>query len=118
MSATLSFREKLLWLRKRAQKSQMEMANELAQRFPDISISQTKISALETGEISPRKELLEALAEYFGVDVGFLLDASSEPNAIAQARQYLDSLRNSAAFSVGLSTHREHPDDADDYMDF
>ena len=59
------FKDVLVYLRKRAGLSQIDLAEKL-------NISKSAISMYENGSRRPSYEMLEAIADYFNVDIDFL----------------------------------------------
>lgn len=68
------FSERLRLLRKQADLSQQELANLLG------SVSKSSINMYERGEREPGIETLEAIADFFNVDLDYLLGKSDTPN--------------------------------------
>jgi transcriptional regulator with XRE-family HTH domain len=88
----MTFGEKLRDLRKRLKLSQTELADDITSRFPDrIRISQTTLSTLEQRSEPPRDEIIEVLAEYFGVPFSYF--STHESQRIESALAYLETLR-------------------------
>lgn len=89
-----SFGTRLKTLRMGTGKTQLEIAEELTERYPDFAISQANISHLERREAAPRNEMLKILADFFGVPISyFLRDAGFSYEARkAKVSTYLDSL--------------------------
>lgn len=89
-----SFGTRLKTLRMGTGKTQLEVAEELTERYPDFAISQANISHLERREAAPRNEVLTILADFFGVPTSyFLRDAEFSYEARkAKVSTYLDSL--------------------------
>ena len=110
-----TFGEKLKDLRIRAGKSQTEAANEIALQFPNrIRISQTTLSTLEQRTEPPRYEVVQVLAEFFGVPPTYFDPQNTE--RIEGARAYLEMLRDTDPTGSELFAHsstlRSGPDDA------
>lgn len=66
-----------LW-RKRADMTQQEVADHLAERSPAIELTRVSIARIETGEQMPSAEVLEAMAALFGVDVDTMLNLTPD----------------------------------------
>lgn len=69
------FGERIKGLRSEAGLSQSQLCKEL-------NLKQTRLSSYETGQNMPSVEILESLADYFGVTVDYLLGRSPEPHGI------------------------------------
>ena len=89
-----SFGKRLKTLRMGMGKTQLDIAEELTDRYPDFAISQANISHLERREAAPRNEMLTILADFFGVPISyFLRDAEVSYEARkAKVSAYLDLL--------------------------
>lgn len=68
------FHERLRLLRKKSGLSQQELANLLG------SVSKSSINMYERGEREPSLETLEDIADFFNVDLDYLLGKSNVPN--------------------------------------
>lgn len=89
-----SFGTRLKTLRMGTGKTQLEVAEELTERYPDFTISQANISHLERREAAPRNEVLTILSDFFGVPISYFLrdvEFSYEARK-AKVSTYLDSL--------------------------
>lgn len=81
------FKEMLVYLRKRSGLSQLELAER-------IGLSKSAISMYEQGARRPSYEMLEALADFFNVDINFLIGRDATPssgitvNALGFAARY------------------------------
>lgn len=88
-----TFSERLRCLRKERDLSQMDLAKQL-------SISKSSINMYERGEREPCFETLESIADYFNVDMDYLLGKSNFKNKNAwlcstdRAHEPIDSLKN------------------------
>ena len=71
-----SFSENLRYLRKRADMTQPELAQKLG-------ISRSTISMYELGSREPNFETLEAIADFFNVDMNYLTGTDPEKNESA-----------------------------------
>ena len=71
-----SFSENLRYLRKRADMTQPELAQKLG-------ISRSTISMYELGSREPNFETLEAIADFFNVDMNYLTGTEPEKNESA-----------------------------------
>jgi len=102
------FGEKLRDLRKSAKKSQTEMADEIAAQFPGLRISQTTLSALEQRTEPPRRNVVEVLADYFGISADYF--AARDPETLALARAHVDRLRDDdeSARGYAVASRRQH----------
>jgi transcriptional regulator with XRE-family HTH domain len=89
---TDSFGSKLRDLRKRLGKSQVEVVNELRRLFPEMRISQTALSALELRPTAPRGDVLDKLAQYYGVVETYFYEAAPHTSSQLVA-DYLYGLR-------------------------
>lgn len=96
MDTNNTFGERLKSLRRQTGKSQVEVATELAEMFPDIRMSQTTLSALEQRATAPRGEVLECLARYYNVPLKYFFEEenSADESRLAAARAYLEKLRS------------------------
>lgn len=100
----MTFGEKLRELRKSSGKSQTEMADEIAARFPDrIRISQTTLSSLEQRTETPRVEIIEILAEYFRINPSYF--AGQKTQRMESARSYLEALRDGVFSGAEVRAH-------------
>jgi len=72
------FNERLKLLRQESGLSQMDFAKQLG-------LSKSSINMYERGEREPSFETLEAIADYFNVDMNFLLGKSEERNRYSEA---------------------------------
>jgi transcriptional regulator with XRE-family HTH domain len=88
----MSFGTQIRALRQMVGKSQAEVASEIKAIFPETRISQTALSALEKQEKFPRQEVLEVLARYYGVSVGYFLNEQNAYDGERRALAYLRSL--------------------------
>lgn len=77
------FSERLKSLRKEFNLSQQELANQLG------CISKSSVNMYERGEREPGLETLEAIADYFNVDMDYLLGKSNTPN---RYKDFMDSI--------------------------
>lgn len=68
----MTLAEKLVRLRKAAGVSRSELARTLT-RISHTSVSRAAVSAWESGTRTPHRGTMELLADYFDVDVGYLL---------------------------------------------
>lgn len=68
------FSNRLKLLRKEHNLSQMELARQLG------CVSKSSVNMYERGEREPSFETLEAIADYFNVDLDYLLGKSDVPN--------------------------------------
>ena len=73
------FSERLKSLRKASDLSQQELADK-------IKMSKSSVNMYERGEREPGIETLETIADFFNVDMGYLLGKSSIPNAASRKR--------------------------------
>ncbi|MCL4251280.1 MAG: helix-turn-helix domain-containing protein [Anaerolineae bacterium] len=92
-----SFGEKLRELRKRSGMSQIEVVEALQELYGEqIRISQATLSALEQRADSPKTDLVELLANFFQVPVGYFDEGRQrdEYNGIELAKAYLKQRRN------------------------
>lgn len=91
-----TFGEILKELRKKTGKSQTEVAEEIAQMFPgEMRISQTTLSLLEQRSDPPRKDIIEMLAQYYEVPIGYFTNPDmTTPKGVEIAKNYLEELRN------------------------
>ena len=131
-----NFGERLRALRLERGKSQIDIADAIKARHPAMRISQTSLSALERRATAPRGEVLEILAEYFGVPVSELLPADGVATGIRQtvyaiadlivilvevrgastgARRGRDALRESIHAQLEFLITQLATDDYDDY---
>lgn len=104
-----SFGERLRKLRKWKDKSQQEVAEELTANYPGFAISQTNVSHLERRNEAPRGELLNVLADYFGVSIDFFFRKPGDSYEELKPRieQFLDSLAVRADSARGILLHTE-----------
>lgn len=85
----MEFKDRLKELRERRGLSQLELAKR-------VNISNAIISMYEKGTRSPSREMLEALADYFNVDIDYLMGRESgsiyylDPEAAEIAQELLD----------------------------
>lgn len=77
------FSERLKELRVSHGLSQQEFANQLG------CVSKSSINMYERGEREPSFETLEAIADYFNVDMDYLLGKSDNPNKYGDLMAYL-----------------------------
>ena len=82
-----NFSEMLVYLRKRAKLSQGDLAN-------GTGLTRSAISMFELGKRQPEFETLEILADYFNVDMDFLLGRSKGaapalPDELSEAKREL-----------------------------
>ncbi len=94
------FSEKLSQLRRQAGLTQAEMAKRLG-------ISKSAVSMYECGNREPELELLQAMADLFGVGVGALL-GREDPlvNGDPELTEYLEALRDRPELRMLFSTTR------------
>ena len=78
------FSERFKSLRLSRHLSQQELANQLG------SISKSSVNMYERGEREPSFETLEAIADYFNVDMDYLLGNSDNPNKYGDLMAYLN----------------------------
>ena len=83
------FSEKLAALRRQRGLTQAELAAQLG-------LSKSAVSMYERGRREPELELLQAMADLFGVSVGTLLGREDQPlvNGDPELTEYLESLRD------------------------
>ena len=83
------FSEKLSLLRRQAGLTQAALAQKLG-------ISKSAVSMYECGNREPELELLQAMADLFGVSVGALLGREDQPlvNGDPELTEYLEALRD------------------------
>ena len=83
------FSEKLSLLRRQAGMTQAELAERLG-------ISKSSVSMYERGNREPEFDLLQAMADLFGVSAGVLLGREDEPlvNNDPELTEYLEVLRD------------------------
>lgn len=105
----MSFGEKLRELRKNAGKSQMEVVQEIERLFTSrIRISQTTLSTLEQRPTAPRGDILEVLAEYYGVPIADFFESQNEEDkreGVQRAKKYLESLKERKPLSEEIHLH-------------
>ncbi|MGL4605892.1 MAG: helix-turn-helix domain-containing protein [Eubacteriaceae bacterium] len=77
-----AFKDILLYLRKRTGLTQVELAKKL-------EISHSSIAMYESGKREPSVEKLEEIADFFNVDISFLLGKGSEN--VKQEPYYINS---------------------------
>lgn len=88
----MTFGERLRELRKQHGLSQTEVAEMIAEQFPgEIRISQTSLSALEGRAKPPRGDVVEVLAQFFGVHKSWFY-TDEDQSQIDTARAYLETL--------------------------
>jgi transcriptional regulator with XRE-family HTH domain len=136
----MSFGQKLKHLRENSGKSQTKVVSELNENFPDFSISQTYLSALENKDSAPREELLEIFAEYFGVPITYFVEhipnSNKSRSGIELAKEWLKTIRKSTVgkgksfaraegyqsendeVSNSLKDMMDNYDDEDEHLDF
>ena len=110
-----SFGKQLRKLRKWKGKSQQEVADELTANYPGFAISQTNVSHLERRSEAPRGELLNVLADYYGVAVQFFFERTSDSYLEAKPRigEFLDSLAARADNASGILLHTDENSSGD-----
>lgn len=112
-----SFGKQLRKLRKWKGKSQQEVAEELTANYPGFAISQTNVSHLERRNEAPRGELLNVLADYYGVPIQFFFERPHDSYLEAKPRigEFLESLavRADKASGILLHTDDNSSDDSD-----
>lgn len=99
------FKERLRDLRMSKHLSQYQLADAL-------KVHHSTISAYETGRRTPRFIDLDSLADYFGVDIDYLLGASDIRNKyIAKILTGIDVTMEDLGFI--LAVHRKHDENDD-----
>ena len=95
------FSEKLSLLRRQAGMTQAELAARLG-------ISKSAVSMYECANREPELELLQAMADLFGVSVGALLGREDQPlvNGDPELTEYLEALRDRPELRMLFSTTR------------
>lgn len=106
----MHFGEYLKTLRNGANKSQVEMVQDLQGRFPNLRMSQSTISALELRETPPRGDVLECLAQYFGIPAKRFYE--DDRHDLEQVKRYILVLRlhtphSTSRFAASLLTTQE-----------
>ncbi|MGO8735026.1 MAG: helix-turn-helix domain-containing protein [Terriglobia bacterium] len=91
----VNFGERLRLLR--GQRSQKRVAEE-------IGIPPTTLSTFENQESPPRVEMLDKLADYYGVQISYFFPADT-PKPSEAARSHLLSLRRATGKAQGVLTH-------------
>ena len=86
------FGEILRDLRKQNGFTQVQVAEKLTELFPDRQMSQVSYSNLENRTKAPRGEILEKLAYFFGVGVGYFYQYPNQER-IERAKKYIEYLR-------------------------
>ena len=96
------FSEKLSLLRRQAGLTQAALAQKLG-------ISKSAVSMYECGNREPELELLQAMADLFGVSVGALLGREDQPlvNGDPELTEYLEALRDRPELRMLFSTTRD-----------
>ena len=110
MSDSVTFGDRLRDLRKRAGKTQQELAGDLVGRFSEagLKVSQTTISAWEQRAFAPAEEKLRVLAEYFYVPVTyFVVPRRSRAERMERARQYIEGIRTASFYHVEQAQESE-----------
>lgn len=87
------FNERLKLLRQESGLSQFDFAKQ-------IGLSKSSVNMYERGEREPSIETLESIADYFNVDMDFLLGKSEHRNK----NQWLIAFRHSQELSLPLET--------------
>lgn len=82
----MTFVERLKTLRASRHISQRELAEQ-------AGLSKSLISMLESGAREPRTEHLEALADFFNVDIDYLLGRSDQTTILDPERLFVQTLR-------------------------
>lgn len=100
------FSERFRELRVSHNLSQQELANQLG------CVSKSSVNMYERGEREPSFETLEAIADYFNVDMDYLLGKSDNPNRYSDLMAYLieesESGRTAAAADMRRTFGTEH----------
>jgi transcriptional regulator with XRE-family HTH domain len=81
------FSDVLKQLRLKADLSQEELAKQLG-------CSKSAISMYENGTREPNLETLEAIADYFNVDMNTLTDSKTSAELNSELQEYLEELKN------------------------
>ncbi len=95
------FSEQLAALRRARNMTQAQLAKALG-------ISKSAVSMYERGNREPELELLQAMADLFGVSVGALLGREDQPlvNGDPELTEYLEALRDRPELRMLFSTTR------------
>lgn len=94
--STEDFGSKLRSLRRALGETQRQAAQGITASNPEFEISQTSISHLERRVDAPRQEILNILAEYYGVPVGYFYRDTADQYATRKPhiQEYLSNLQN------------------------
>jgi|GEM_PF-5818001 len=116
MGRIQSFGQKLKLLRKENNKTQQQVAREISFQYPNFDMSQANISHLENRETAPREEILEILADFFGVPTTYFFqsDDSSYEEKKPQIENYIQSLRKRAISEGSIMAHTDDNSSGDD----
>lgn len=93
------FSEMLAYLRKREGLSQQELADKLG-------VTRSRIGMYETAKREPDFESLEAIADFFNVDMDYLLGKSDVPNKFTFYTDAIDICKET--FGLSLSPEQAH----------
>lgn len=104
----MEFNEMLKILRKARGLSQIELAERL-------KVSTGLIGMYETGQRKPSYEMLEAIADYFNVDLDYLIGRTDKTTVVTDEMQALqalrEQLRDSPATNALLSATKDLSED-------
>lgn len=102
----MAFGDRLKELRNRRNKSQAELAE-------DLKVAKSTISMYERGERNPDFETLEAIADYFNVDMNYLLGKDDgsvyylDPEAAEMAQELYKRPEMKVLFDASRKATRE-----------
>lgn len=100
------FPERLKLLRQNFGLSQQKLADEIG------IISKSSINMYERGDREPSMETMEALADFFNVDLAYLFGRSDIPNSSAMCPSEVShsQLRLTSHEHAVILAYRQHPD--------